>query len=131
LAAVFSSAYEKGEAVVGYYWSPTWLTGKYDLVRLEDIPYDQAAFKEGKGDFPAIPVTVSATRMIAEKAPAAVEFLKKYKTSSQITAKALAHMAETKASYADTAKWFLKTNEPLWTQWVTVQQAEKVKAALK
>lgn len=131
LAAVFTRAYEKGEAVVGYYWSPTWLTGKYDLVRLQDTPYDKATFKDGKGDFPAVPVTVAATKAIAQKAPEAVDFLKKYKTSSLITAKALAHMSETKASYADTAKWFLQTNEALWTKWVTTQQAEKVKAALK
>jgi ABC-type proline/glycine betaine transport system substrate-binding protein len=131
LAAVFTSAYEKGEAVVGYYWSPTWLTGKYDLVRLQDTPYDKAGYKEGKGDFPAVPVTVAATRGIAQKAPEAADFLKKYKTSSEITAKALAHMSETKASYEDTAKWFLQTNEALWMKWVTAQQAEKVKAALK
>jgi glycine betaine/proline transport system permease protein/glycine betaine/proline transport system substrate-binding protein len=131
LAAVFTSAYEKGEAVVGYYWSPTWLTGKYDLVRLQDTPYDKAGYKEGKGDFPAVPVTVAATKGIAQKAPEAADFLKKYKTSSEITAKALAHMSETKASYEDTAKWFLQTNEALWMKWVTAQQAEKVKAALK
>ena len=131
LAAVFTSAYQKGEAVVGYYWSPTWLTGKYDLVRLQDTPYEKITFKDGKGDFPAIPVTVCATKTITQKAPEVTDFLKRYKTSSRITAKALAHMSETKANYTDTAKWFLKTNEDLWTKWVTAQQAEKVKAALK
>jgi len=57
--------------------------------------------------------------------------LKNDKTSRAINAKSLAHMSETKASYEDTAKWFLQTNEALWMKWVTAQQAEKVKAALK
>lgn len=131
LAAVFTSAYAKGEAVVGYYWSPTWLTGKYDLVRLQDTPYNAATFNEGKGDFPSVPVTVCVSKAFAAKEPTVVEFLKKYKTSSDITSKALAHMSDTKASYQDTAKWFLRSNEDIWTKWVTAEQADKVKAALK
>lgn len=131
LAAAFTSAYEKGEPIVGYYWEPTWLTGKYELVRLQDTPYDAATFNDGKGDFPSVPVMVCAAKNIAEQAPDVAEFLGKYQTSSDITAKALAYMADNKASYEDTAKWFLKTNESLWTKWVTAEQAGKVKEALK
>jgi electron transfer flavoprotein beta subunit len=39
LSASIASAYEKGEPIVAYYWEPTWLTGKYDLVLLEDPAY--------------------------------------------------------------------------------------------
>lgn len=130
LAAAFTGAYEKGLPIVGYYWEPTWLTGKYELVRLQDTPYNKDTFKEGNGDFPAVPVTVCVTKKLGESAPDVVEFLKKYKTSSEITSKALAYMADSKASYTDTAKWFLKNNEALWTKWVTAEQAQKVKSAL-
>jgi ABC-type proline/glycine betaine transport system substrate-binding protein len=130
LAAVFSSAYEKGLPIVGYYWEPTWLTGKYDLVRLQDTPYNKDTYIEGKGDFPAVRVTVCTAKNLGQKAPDVAEFLKKYKTSSEITAKALAYMADSKASYADTAKWFLKTNEDVWVKWVTLQQADKIKKVL-
>jgi ABC-type proline/glycine betaine transport system substrate-binding protein len=131
LAAAFSGAYEKGQPIVGYYWEPTWLTGKYDLVRLKDAPYNKDTFKEGKGDFPSVPVTVCGSKNLSEKAPDVIEFLKKYRTSSDITSKALAYMAASKSSYTDTAKWFLKNNEQLWTKWVTGDQAQKIKAALK
>jgi len=130
LAAVFSTAYEKGEPIVGYYWEPAWLTGKYDLVKLQDTPYNKETFKAGIGDFPAVPVTIAVSKKLPEKAPDVVEFLKKYKTSSALTAQALAYMADNKASYEATAKWFLKNNEALWTTWVTAEQAEKVKKAL-
>jgi ABC-type proline/glycine betaine transport system substrate-binding protein len=32
LAASISAACEKGEPIVAYYWEPTWIMGKYDLV---------------------------------------------------------------------------------------------------
>ncbi|QDR79831.1 ABC transporter substrate-binding protein [Sporomusa termitida] len=131
LAAAFTTAYEKGLPIVGYYWEPTWLTGKYDMVRLQDTPHDPDTFTEGKGDFAAVKVTISTNKDLAAKAPDVVDFLKKYKTSSDITAKALAHMSETKAGYPETAKWFLANNEALWQQWVTPGQAEKIKNALK
>ena len=36
--ATITSAYNKGEPIVSYHWDPTWLTGKLDLVLLEDAP---------------------------------------------------------------------------------------------
>ena len=38
LSTAFLTAYEKGLPVVGYQWEPTWLSGKLDLVLLEDAP---------------------------------------------------------------------------------------------
>lgn len=131
LAAAISSAYEKGVPIVAYYWEPTWLTGKYDLVRLQDTPYNPETLSSGIGDFPSVPVTVCVSKQMQDKAPDAVEFLAKYKTSSEITSKALAYMINSQASYEETAKWFLRQNEALWTQWVTAEQADKVRAALK
>ncbi|MEG1932097.1 MAG: glycine betaine ABC transporter substrate-binding protein, partial [Pygmaiobacter sp.] len=44
LSAAITSAYEKGEPIVSYYWEPTWLMGKYDFVLLEDAPFDKIGF---------------------------------------------------------------------------------------
>lgn len=114
------SAYEKGEPWVGYYWAPTWVTGKYDLTLLEEA-----------NPFPATEVTVAVHKDVAEDAPDVVEFLKNYKTSSALTGEALAYMEDNSASDTDTAIWFLKEYEQLWTQWVTTEVADKVKAALQ
>ena len=40
LDSTITSAWDKEEPFVAYYWEPTWLMGKYDLVLLEDSPYD-------------------------------------------------------------------------------------------
>lgn len=130
LAAAFTAAYEKGEPVVGYYWEPTWLTGKYDLVLLEDEPYNAENYLDGVGAFPSVRVTVCVNKKLLTEAPDAVEFLKKYKTSSGLTASALAYMAETKADYRQTAVWFLKGNDSLLSDWLPADKAELVRVAL-
>lgn len=131
LSAAFTSAYDKGEAIVGYYWEPTWLTGKYDLTLLEDIPYqDEAQYKAGKTACPSVNVTIAASNAFYASAPEYCEFLKKYETSSALTAEALAHMQDTGASYNDTAKWFLTEHRDLLEQWLPPEAANKVKGAL-
>lgn len=130
LAAALTSAYEKGEPIVGYYWEPTWLTGKYDLVLLEDAPYDSKTYKEGKTACPPVKVTICASNDMMKKAPDFVEFLKKYKTSSDLTAEALAYMQDEKANYEDTAIWFLKNHDELISEWLPEEKAELVRKAL-
>jgi len=130
LAAAFASAYEKGEPIVGYYWEPTWLTGKYDLVLLKDAPYVEEEFLDGKCEFPAIPVAICVSTKMPEKAPEVVEFLKKYRTSSELTSRALAYIADNQASMEDAAKWFLREFEDVWTGWLDEKAVKAVKAAL-
>ena len=130
LDAAFSSAYEKGEPIVGYYWEPTWLTGKYDLVLLEDAAYDPDLFKEGKTACPSVNVTVCVSADMLKKAPDFGDFLKKYSTSSSLTAEALAYMQDEKATYTETAQWFLKSHDELITEWLPDDKAELVRNAL-
>ncbi len=40
LDAGIAGPYKKGEAVVSYYWEPTWLLGVYDMVLLEEPAYN-------------------------------------------------------------------------------------------
>jgi glycine betaine/proline transport system substrate-binding protein len=130
LSAVFTSAYEKGVPIVGYYWEPTWLTGKYDLVLLEDAPYDKSIYSEGKCACPSVNVTICVSNAMADKAPDYVEFLKKYHTSSALTAEALAYMQEEDASYMEAAEWFIKNHDDLLSDWLPEQKADLVRKAL-
>lgn len=130
LAAVIAAAYEKGEAVVGYYWEPTWVTGKYDLVLLEDAPYDPETYMDGKTACPSIPLTVCVNVDFYAANPEFCQFLSKYETSSALTAKALLYIQENKADFETTAKWFLKENSDLLDQWLPSEKAELVRQAL-
>ncbi|ARD47352.1 ABC transporter substrate-binding protein [Sporosarcina sp. P37] len=131
IVADLASAYKKGEPWVGYYWSPTWVTASYDLTLLEDEPFDEAVWEENKGtEFPPNDVVVAVHKDLETQAPEVVEFFKHYETSNDLTEEALNYMGEHEANPADTAKWFMKEHEDLWTSWVPEDIAEKVKAAL-
>ncbi|HMM06674.1 MAG TPA: ABC transporter substrate-binding protein [Clostridiales bacterium] len=130
LAAAIASAYEKGEAIVAYYWTPTWITGKYDLVLLGDNPYDAADYEKGACACPSVRVTVCANSAFYEEAPEFCEFLSKYQTSSDLTAEALAYINDNDASYEDAAKWFLHQHDDLLDQWLPGDKAQLVREAL-
>ncbi len=132
LTAVLSTAYEKGKPVVGYYWEPTWLLGKNDFVLLEDAPYTGvAAYQEGKTACPSMRVAIGASNALVKKHPEFAAFLRRYKTSSALTAQALAHMQTTGAGYDDTARWFLRGHGELLDAWLPADKAAKVRAALR
>lgn len=131
LAASFASAYDKGEAIVGYYWEPTWLIGKYDMVLLEDAPYvDDESYKRGETECPSVPVMVVVHKDFYKAAPEYCEFLSKYHTSSALTAEALSYLQESGANMQDTAKWFLTQHDELIDEWLPADKAKLVRDAL-
>lgn len=130
LSSAITSAYEKGEPIIAYYWEPTWLIGKYDMVLLEDKPYDAATYKEGKTQLPSVNITIGVSNDFYEKDPGMVEFLSKYKTSSSLTSEALAYMQDTGANYTETAKWFLKKYDNFLDEWLNEEEAEIIRSYL-
>lgn len=134
LQAAIISAYDKGEAVVAYYWEPTWLLGLYDLVLLEDEPYvDDESFKAGKTELPAMNVTVAVSNNFYENEDnkEMVEFLSRYETSSELTSEALGYMQENDADYFETAEWFLKEHSELLDKWLNQEDAATMRKALE
>lgn len=130
LAAALSTAYEKGQPIVGYYWEPTWLMGMYDFVLLEDAPYDAERYLLGETACPSVRVTVQASNALVAAQPDFAAFLERYHTSSALTSVALSYIQETGASYDEAAAWFLRRNDPLLDEWLTPAQAADVRAAL-
>lgn len=91
------SAYNLKQAWVGYCYEPTWVTGKLDLVRLEDEPYDKVTFFEGKTEYPQQKLKIVASSKFAEKAPELLPFFEKYRTSSRQVSAVLAYLDEKKS----------------------------------
>ena len=130
LAATIAAAYEKGEAIVAYYWEPAWITGQYDLVLLEDAPYDEDLYYEGGCEYPAMRVTVCVNTEFMEENPEYCEFLSNYETSSALTSEALSYIKENDVSYEDAAKWFLTEHDEFIDAWLPSDKAEIVRSAL-
>lgn len=131
LFTAFMAAYTKGEPIVGYCYEPTWISGKLDMVLLEDAPYSPEAFNAGLTEARGVPVCVVANVQLLEKSPEFAAFLKKYKTSSALTAEALAYIADTKADYPATAKWFLQNHPELLMKWLPADKADLVQKSLR
>ncbi len=130
LFASLNSAYNLGDAWVGYCYEPTWVSGKLSLVLLEDAPYDKAIFMEGKCAYPSQELKIVTNGKFAEKAPDLVEFFNKYKTGSEVVGAGLVHIMETGATHEDTAKWLLKEYPELLDQWLPKDRADRVRKVL-
>ncbi|MCG8454377.1 MAG: ABC transporter substrate-binding protein [Spirochaetales bacterium] len=118
LAASMVGAYEKGEPWVGYYWAPTAVLGRLDMVRLEG------------SEFPPADVHILMNAKSAQAMPEVAEFLSRYATTVADNNLFLAMMEENGWGAEETAQWFLSDKQDVWTQWVDEAVAEKVLAAL-
>lgn len=144
LASVFASNYRRKKAFVAYYWSPTWVMGKYDMVKLVEPKFDAkiwADLNAAKAKdvtnatkataWPVAPVLIGVNAKFGKSAPVVIDFLSKYGVSAQDISNALSYMQDTKgATRLDAAKQFLKTQENIWTKWVPQDAATKIKASL-
>lgn len=131
LVADLVRAYEAGEAWVGYYWSPTWITAKYDLTFLEEPEFDREIWDENRGtQFPPNDVVIGVNSDFPDQVPEVFEFLENYETSSDLTEEALDYMEETGADEKEAALWWMKEHEDIWTSWIDEDIAEKVKDSL-
>mgnify|MGYP001351534925 CR=1 FL=1 len=130
LSAAFTAAYEKGLPIAGYNWEPTWLSGKMDLVLLQDAPYEEKAFQEGKTAAPSVPVTIGVSTKAWKEYPEFISFLKKYHTSSALTAEGLVLLADGKLSYEAAGRAFLKKHPELLKQWLPADKLKLVEKAL-
>jgi ABC-type proline/glycine betaine transport system substrate-binding protein len=132
LAASLVAAYEKGEPWVGYYWAPTWVSGLYDLILLEDEPFTSMDdLNNGLTEFPANRVTVAIHPSVKEHFPEITAFLSEYKTSSALTAEALAVMNSEGLTSSEAAIWFMKNHPELLETWIQDKAVlDKVNAAL-
>jgi hypothetical protein len=136
-----ANAVEKHKGWLGYYWAPTAILGKYDMVKLSlDTSFDKAEWDRCTSvadcadprvnDYPVTDVYSVVTKNFADKAGVAMDYVGKRQWDNATVGKVLAWMSENQADNADAAKYFLKTYPQVWTAWVSPEVAEKVKADL-
>lgn len=130
IAASLVSAYNLGEAWVGYNYEPTVVTGKLDLVLLEDEPYEPGLYFDGLCAYPSQKLKIVSSRGFAEKAPELLGFFQNYQTGSALIGEALAYMDENSASVEDTARWFLTQNDALLDEWLPEENAQALREYL-
>ena len=133
LSSSLAGAYGKGEAWLGYYWGPTWVLGKFDMVALEEPEYSDGCWVDGDRGcaFPPSIVNVAVSKDFADSASAEmIEFLRAYGMDQLLVSELLAYMDDNDAQAADAARHFLETRADVWTPWVSDAVAGRVQAAL-
>ena len=144
LNSSLEGAYLRGEPWLGYQWEPTWVLGKLDMVLLEEPEYTEECWEQVLANldtpeeaevacaYPVSLTSVAAGQDLVENGPEEiVEFLGNYRTSAAITSAQLAFMEENNASANDAAMNFLRTEPEIWTEWVTEEAAERLRAAIR
>ncbi|NMC78872.1 MAG: ABC transporter substrate-binding protein [Chloroflexi bacterium] len=147
LDAAIAGAYEKGEPVVSYYWEPTWLLGRYDMIQLEEPEYTQACWDELNralaGEvaledvgpeagcaYETVGIHKAAAVTLVERAPEVTAFLEKMNVGTDPLNKTAAYMEVEGASADEAAIWFLNEYSDRWHEWVPEDVAAKIEQAL-
>ena len=139
---MYKRQYERKEGWVGYYWAPTALLGKYEMVRLDyGVDNDPAEWKRCNtvadcadpkpNAWPIDTIVTLVAKPFSEKAgPEVMDYLNKRSWSNQTLGQLMSWMTDNQASGEDGAKHFLEENKDVWKAWVTPEAAEKIEASL-
>ncbi len=139
LANAIASNYKRGKPFVAYYWGPTWILGQYDLVMLEEPPYNEKDWQAMalRNDYthpvayPLVPVVIGVNSSFKSQAPQLIAFLSKYRTSNALVSEALASLrAQPGRRMRDVAQDFLAEKPEVWRPWLVPEIADRVAASL-
>jgi len=131
LDAALVGPYKKGKPVLGYYWEPTWLMGAYDFTRLEETPYTEECWETTKAcAWYSSPIDKGAWSGLRDMAPDVVEFLEKMNVWLAPLNRTCAYNELAGATIQETAIWYLREYEDIWSEWVPDKIKKKVKDAL-
>lgn len=136
-----AKAYERKEGWFGYYWSPTAILGKYDMVKLDlGVDHDPKEWDRctGQGDcvdpvpngFAKGIVTTITSASFAKNSPEAFAYLSNRSWKNVVVNEMLSFMADEQSGGEIGAEEFFKRHPEVWTKWVPDAVAAKIKAAL-
>ena len=136
-----AKAYERQQGWLGYYWAPTSILGKYDMVKLDaGVAHDPVAWKAcntvtecekpAKNDWARSEVFTVVTDRFMKVGGPANDYLAKRSWHNTTVNGLLAWMSENQATGEDGARHFLKTQPEVWEAWVPAEVATKIRAAL-
>lgn len=139
LDASIARAFTREEPIVFYYWGPTAMMGRFDMVRLEMDAFDEEKFacmgdpnceNPERTDFIVPDAVKAVVPWVEDELPEVKAYLEKVSLTNAQAGALMVYADENKASAQDTAMHFLKTQEDIWTKWVDEDVAAAVKASL-
>ena len=145
LDGTIAKAAERGQNWVGYYWAPTAMIGKYNLVKLDwGIPFagkenwdgciakpekDCANPKPTAWITPAVN-TVVTDEFMKNADKNLITYFEKRTYPGKVMNGMLVYMTENQADGSVAAIEFFKKHENVWTKWLPTDVADKIKKSL-
>jgi len=145
LDGTIAKAAERGQNWVGYYWAPTAMIGKYNLVKLDwGIPFagkenwDGCIAKPEKdcaNPKPTAWITPAVNTVVTDKFRKnadknLITYFEKRTYPGKVMNGMLVYMTENQADGSDAAIEFFKKHETVWTKWLPTDVANKIKKSL-
>lgn len=140
LDASMIKAYERKQGWVGFYWEPTALLGKFDMVKLDSGPHDVVEWERctsmadcpdpKPNNWPIEQAKTLVTAKFAKRGGSVMEYLQARSMTNAEINKLMSWASENQAPGEDAAWYFLKSSPQIWSQWVSSQTAEKIKKSL-
>ncbi len=141
LADSIAEAHENNRGWLGYYWAPTATLGRYEMVRLDfGVPHDKTEWDTctavrdcpdpKPNAWPKSKVYTVTTDAFRRSAGAAYRYLANRSWSNRTVNGLMAWANDNQASARDAALYFLRTNEEIWTDWVTPEAADRLRQFL-
>lgn len=119
--AQIRKAYENEEPLLFYWYTPQWLGATYDFVEVELPPYKpgcDASPKQVSCAYPTYELDKILSKQFVDEGGAAVEFLKKFRWSTDDQDEVALWMAQQKMSPDEAAKRWVEQNPDVWKQWM-------------
>jgi len=139
LTAAVVAATKRKRPILFYHWTPSWLLGAIDAVKLEEPAYEEDVFNALRSPdaplpkgvaYPVASVAIGVNTQFSQAAPELVRMLTAYETTSELVAAALVSMEQDRLSADEVAETFLRSNPHLWAGWMPEDAATRLRTSL-
>jgi glycine betaine/proline transport system substrate-binding protein len=142
LSGSLSRAYEREESWFGYYWAPTAILGKYEMVKVDfgtgidkdhyiNCIAENSCLDPKVTMYPPSPVYTVTTMAFAKRAPLAYAYTAKRSFTNAKMNSLLAWMEDNQADGQYAAENFMLNNKDIWSKWVNKDIQAKIDSALE
>jgi glycine betaine/proline transport system substrate-binding protein len=140
MATAIAAAFENQEPILTYYWAPTSVLGKYEMVSVDLGEYneeihlcnaDPDCTDYKLSSFPVGPVKTVVTTDFQERLPQIAELMTNVSFTNAQMGEVLAWMEENNASADEAAVYFLTNYSDVWSTWINDDAKEKLAALIK
>jgi glycine betaine/proline transport system substrate-binding protein len=131
LFGALATAYDNGDPILLYLWAPTSPIARYDLVQLEEPPYNDSCWATTRGcAYPTGDVRILVHGDIPQRAPEITEFLENFSMDIEAVSEVLVRIEDENLTPDEAAMTWLAENEATWSAWVPPEVAARVSDAL-